>query len=125
MKFLMTIKSNEQHKSNAPLNPKLMQAIATLAQEEATAGRLLFTGGLPWSGKTTRIKAGAGKITAVDGPFTETKELIAGFAIFELPSHEVAVESAKNFFKLHQEILGPSWEGEMEVHPIFDADPSH
>ena len=57
----------------------------------------------------------------VDGPFAESKELVGGFAIFELPSKEEAVRSGREFMQVHADILGPSYEGELEIRPLFDA----
>ena len=54
----------------------------------------------------------------IDGPFSETKEVVGGFAIFELPSREVAVDSARQFMELHRKHW-PGWEGETEVRQIF------
>ena len=56
----------------------------------------------------------------IDGPFAETKELVGGFAIFDLESKEEAVESGREFMQLHADILGPAYEGELEIRPMFD-----
>jgi hypothetical protein len=55
----------------------------------------------------------------IDGPFAETKELVGGYAIFELPSREAAVESGRRFMQLHADILGPAYEAELEIRQIF------
>jgi hypothetical protein len=55
----------------------------------------------------------------VDGPFPETKELIAGYAVLEVKSKQEAIEMGARFMKLHQDVLGPSWEGETEVRRMY------
>ena len=64
-----------------------------------------------------------GKTSVIDGPFAETKELVGGFAIFDLASKEEAIESGKQFMQIHADILGPSYEGELEIRPMFDTPP--
>jgi len=56
----------------------------------------------------------------IDGPFAETKELIGGYAILKADSREDAIELGKQFMKVHADVLGPSWEGELEVRPMQD-----
>jgi len=63
----------------------------------------------------------SGKTSVIDGPFAETKELIGGYAIFDLKSREEAIESGRQFMQLHADILGSSYEGELEIRPMFDA----
>jgi hypothetical protein len=58
-----------------------------------------------------------------DGPFAETRELVGGFAIFNLESREEAVKMATDFMQIHADILGPTYEGELEVRPMFDSAP--
>jgi hypothetical protein len=65
----------------------------------------------------------AGKTSVVDGPFAETKELVGGYAIFDLKSKEEAVRMGKDFMQLHADILGPSYEGELEIRPMFGGPP--
>ncbi|MGZ3423923.1 MAG: YciI family protein [Polyangiales bacterium] len=118
MRYLMNIKADKVRKPGPP-DSKLMAAIAKLGEEMTRAGKMLITGGLNPFAPSTGIKAANGELTLVDGPFAETKELIAGFAIFEVASKEEAIEHGKRFMRLHQEILGPSWTGEMEIHEIM------
>ncbi|MBX3258777.1 MAG: hypothetical protein KIS78_09085 [Labilithrix sp.] len=121
MRFLMTIHATESTKRDEPPDPKLMAAIQALAEEEIKQGKMITTGGLGWSVRGARVAVRDAKLEVVDGPFAETKELLSGFAIFELASLEEAVEHAKRFMKLHLDVLGPGYEGSMEVHPIFGA----
>ena len=92
-------------------------------EEMAKAGVLIATDGLQPSSKGARVRINGGKFTVTDGPFTETKELIAGYAIVEARSKQEAIELAKRFLK----VVG---EGESEVRlmhdaPAFEAEVSH
>jgi hypothetical protein len=115
MKFMMLVK----HAENAPPPPKeLMDAIAILAEESVKAGTMIANGGLAPTVKSTRVRVSKGNLTVIDGPFTESKEMIGGFAQFELSSKEEAIESAVRFMELHRKYW-PEWEGETEVRQIF------
>ena len=59
-------------------------------------------------------------MTVTDGPFAETKELIGGFAILEAASKEEAIQLGKKFMQLHVDVLGQTYEGTLEVRPMFD-----
>lgn len=104
----------------------LMEAMHEMAQKEVAAGRMIYDGGLapPSAGLQLRLKSG--KVVVLDGPFAETKEVIGGFAIFELPDMTAAEQSARDFLALHQRHL-PGWEGVCEIRQIagsqVDADP--
>jgi hypothetical protein len=65
-----------------------------------------------------------GKTSVIDGPFAETKELVGGFAIFNLPSKEEAVNAARGFMQLYADILGPSYEGQLEIRPLMPQLPN-
>ncbi len=116
MRFMMIVK----HAENQGLPPRpLMDAIAKLAEEEARAGTMLENGGLGPTVQGARVRLSGGKVTVTDGPFTETNEVIGGYAQFELKSKEAAVESAVRFMELHRKHW-PGWEGETEVRQMFD-----
>jgi hypothetical protein len=116
MKFMMFVKSAVV--STAPPPKPLMDAISKSAEEEVKAGRMILSGGLAPPVASTHVRLTKGKVTAIDGPFSEAKEVVGGFAVFEFKSKEEAVESAKQFMELHR-IHWPGWEGETEVRPIF------
>ena len=78
-------------------------------------------GGLKPSAMSARVQLRGGKVTALDGPFSEAKEIGGGFANFEFNSMKEAVESAKDFMELHRKYW-PGWQGETEVRPMFDKD---
>jgi len=98
--------------------PELMEAMHEMAEREIAAGRMVFDGGLAPPavvGKKLRVKGR--KVMVIDGPFAETKEVIAGFAVFDLPDLAAAEASARAFLDLHTE-HAPGWEGVMEVREI-------
>jgi hypothetical protein len=86
---------------------------------------MVTSGGLLPSSQGARIRVGGGKTSVIDGPFAETKELVGGFAIFELESKEEAVRLGRDFMQMHADILGPAYEGEMEIRPMFGAPPQN
>jgi hypothetical protein len=66
------------------------------------------------------VRLSGSRLTVVDGPFSETKEIVGGYAVFELPSMEVALQKAREFLKVHEDVLGPSYAGEVEVRPLAE-----
>jgi hypothetical protein len=92
----------------------LMEAMHKLAEREIKAGRMLDSGGLMPVATGAQVKITDGKLSVVDGPFVETKELIGGYAIFELRDKEEAVAAAVEFMQLHKDHM-PGWEGTCEV----------
>jgi hypothetical protein len=115
MKFMMLVKAAE---NSGPPPKELMDAMAVLSQEAVQAGTMLGSGGLAPTAHSTRVRLSGGKLTVVDGPFTEAKEVIGGYAEFELKSREEAIEGAVRFMELHQKHW-PGWEGETEIRQIF------
>ena len=115
MRFMMIVKHAEKQ---GPPPKELMDAIAKLAEEAVKAGTMLGNGGLASTAQGARVRLSRGKVTVTDGPFTEAKEIIGGYAQFELKSKEEAVESAVRFMELHKKHW-PGWEGETEVRQMF------
>jgi hypothetical protein len=118
MKFMMIVKHSEKQ---GPPPKELMDAIAILAQEEVKSGTMLGNGGLGPTALGASVRLSGGRVTVTDGPFTEAKEIIGGYAQFELESKEVAVESAVRFMELHKKYW-PGWEGETEVRQMFEPE---
>jgi hypothetical protein len=115
MRFVMLVK----HSENQGLPPKeLMDAIGKLAEESVKAGNMVLSGGLAPTAMSTKVRVSKGQLAAIDGPFTEAKEVVGGFAIFEMKSKEEAIEGAKVFMDLHRK-LWPGWEGETEIRQLF------
>lgn len=114
MRYLSIIKSGE-HQGPAP--QALQDAMGRLIDESLKNGSLVQTGGLGASASGFRVRRAGGKLTVTDGPFSEAKEVIGGYAVLEWASREQAVESTLAFMRLHAEHW-PAWEGECEVRPI-------
>jgi len=112
---MMLVKSAE---NSGPPPKELMDAIGKLGEEAVKSGAMLLTGGLAPTAMSTRVRLSRGEITATDGPFTESKEVVGGFAVFEFKSKKDAIESALGFMELHKQYW-PGWEGETEVRQIF------
>jgi hypothetical protein len=115
MRFMMIVKHAES--SGFPPKP-LMDAIAKLSEEAVKAGTMVGNGGLGPTALGASVRLSGGKVSVVDGPFTEAKEIVGGYAIFELKSKEEAIKGAVRFMELHKEHW-PGWEGETEVRQMF------
>jgi hypothetical protein len=115
MKFMMLVKHAE---NQGPPPRELMDAIAILGEEAVKNGTMLGNGGLAPMTQSTRVRVSKGQVTVTDGPFTEAKEIIGGYAQFELKSKEEAIEGAVRFMELHKKHW-PGWEGETEIRQIF------
>ena len=118
MRFMMIVRHAEKQ---GPPPKQLMDAIAKLVEEETKAGTMLGTGGLGPTALGASVRLSGGQVTVTDGPFTEAKEVVGGYAQFELKSKQEAVESAVRFMELHKKHW-PSWEGETEVRQMFGPD---
>jgi hypothetical protein len=119
MRFMMLVKGDE--KTFGPPPPKLLAAIDKLTAElSRVGGELVEAGGLMPSAMGGKVKAANGKVTFTDGPFSEAKELIGGYAILSLPSKEAAIEEGKRFMQAHLDALGPSYTGELEIRQLVD-----
>jgi hypothetical protein len=120
MRFMMIVKATPQSEAAKPFDPALMAAIQKSSQELMKSGVMIATGGLQPSSKGARIRVSGQKLFVTDGPFAETKELIGGFAIMEANSKQEAVELGRAFMQLHADILGPEYEGELEIRPMME-----
>lgn len=119
MRFMLMARADKNSEAGAPPKPELMAAVAKLTEEMAKAGVLVDTGGLAPSSRGALLRLKGGKVTVIDGPFAEAKELIGGYAIVEVKSREEAIELAKRFLEVHAEVLGLSYETESEVRQMF------
>lgn len=117
MKFMTMVSSTE---SSGPPPKALMDGIAKLGEEAGRAGVLVESGGLMPTAMGARVRVSKGKLSVTDGPFSEAKEVIGGYAVYNLKSKADAVYWAKRFMELHVQHW-PGWEGEAEVRQIFDA----
>jgi hypothetical protein len=113
MRFLSMIRVDETT-GQAP-SEQLMADMGKLMEELTATGQLVSTAGLRPTSEATRVRLHrGGKLSVKDGPFTESKEVIGGFAILEAQSREEAVELARRFLKVH----GAEWDVECEVRQI-------
>ena len=115
MRFMMMVKHAE---NQGPPPQELMDAMTKITAEAVQAGTLLGSGGLAPTAQSTRVRISKGQLTVTDGPFTEAKEVVGGFAQFELKSKQEAIEGAVQFMELHRKHW-PGWEGETEIRQIF------
>jgi len=118
MKYLTFIRHSESYRQSGP-PAALMEAMGKFVERSMKDGTLVDTGGLLPSKEGARVRLANGKITVTDGPFTESKEVIGGWAILELKSKEDAIRVATEFMELHRKHW-PGFEGESEVRPMFD-----
>lgn len=116
MRFISMVKYVEA--DAAPPPKAFLEAMTALTQEAAEAGCVMEAGeGLLPTAQGTRVRLNGGKVTVTDGPFTEAKEVIGGFAIFEAPSRDVVSKYARRMLELHKVHI-PDWEGECEIRQI-------
>ena len=118
MKFMFIVKSAH----SMPPSPALLEAMHKLANREIKAGRMLDNGGLTPIAEGAQVRIIDGKLSVLDGPFVEAKEVIGGYAVFELHSKEEAVASAVEFMQLHKDFL-PGWEGTCELRAFAARGP--
>ena len=116
MRFLSMVKHTEGKSS--PPSKSMMEALDQLLQELAKEGCVMVqSGGLFPTNAGARVRLAGGKVTVTDGPFTEAKEVVGGFAIFDAPSKAEMLKWTTRFMDLHKKHL-PGWEGECEVRQI-------
>ena len=118
MRFMIIVKANPDSEAGVVPEEKLFAEMATYHEQLAKAGVLRDASGLQPSAKGWRIRYNGGKRTVVDGPFAETKELIAGYTLIEVASREEALEWTKRF-------PNPAHGGkdcEIEVRQLFELE---
>src|SRR5262245_20758875 len=110
MRFLSIYKTAEK---TTPPSPDEIAKMGKFCEELAKAGVLLATEGCKPSATGARVRLSSGKLTVTDGPFTESKELIAGFALLNVKSKEEAIEATHRFLKI-------AGDGEAELRLLFE-----
>jgi len=110
MRFMYIVTSERP----AVPTPALMEAMGKLADREIKAGRMIDSGGLMPRAMGAQVRIRDGELSVIDGPFVEAKEVIGGYAIFELRNKEEALASAVEFMQLHKQHM-PGWEGTCEL----------
>jgi hypothetical protein len=121
MRFMTIVKGRE------PITPPppqaLIDAVGRLGEEASKQGVMVGMGGLMPTAMGARARLVGGKITVTDGPFSEAKEVIGGFAIYDVASKQEAIEWTRRLLQLHIE----HWKGgeiEVEVRQMYDAPPT-
>jgi hypothetical protein len=114
MRIMGLLKADKDSEAGVPPSPEFMERCEKFVEEVTRAGVLLATDGLQPSSKGKRVRLEGGKVTVIDGPFAETKEVVASYALMEVKSMAEAVEWTRRFL----ECLGG---GECELRPLFEA----
>ena len=117
MKFMMIVKSSKDSEAGVMPTEELLSAMGKYNEELMKAGVLLDVAGLQPSSKGVRVRFSGARRTVIDGPFTETKELIGGYWIIQVKSREEAIEWARRAPSPH-----PGEECEIELRPFFELD---
>jgi hypothetical protein len=111
MRFMYIVTSP---KPMAAPSPALMEAMQKITEREIKSGRMIDNGGLMPLATGARVRIADGELSVIDGPFVEAKEVIGGYAIFELRDKDEAVMMAREFMQLHLDHM-PGWEGTCEL----------
>ena len=119
MRYMMFIKHAENFRME-DVPQALFDEMGKFVDESMKNGSVIDTAGLRPTADGTRVQLSGGKITVTDGPFTEAKELIGGFAVFKVNSKQEAIAEAEKFMELHRQHW-PGWEGETEVRQMFET----
>jgi hypothetical protein len=112
MRFLSMIRIQEN--TGQQPSERLMSEMGKLIEEMTRAGKLISTAGLRPTSEGVRVRLQRGKLSTIDGPFTETKEVIGGYAVLEAQSKAEAIELTKRFLQIH----GDEWNLECEVRQL-------
>jgi hypothetical protein len=121
MRYMMFIKHTEDYRGKT-IPPALLQAMDEFIGEYTKEGKFIDGGGLKSSHKGKRVQLRGGQLRVTDGPFTESKELVGGYAIVDVESDEEALDIATRFMELHR-IHWPEFEGESELRPLETGAP--
>jgi hypothetical protein len=118
MKYMTFVRHSESYREAGP--PKeLMEAMGKFVDRLAREGKFVDGGGLLPSKDGVRVRLAKGKITVLDGPFAEAKEVIGGWAILKTESREEVLRIQDEFMELHRKYW-PEFEGESELRPMFE-----
>ena len=116
MRYMMLIKHTEDYR-NADVPARLYEEMGKFIEATTKSGNFIGGAGLQPSAAGARVTLKSGKITMMDGPFTETKEIVGGYAIMEAASRDEALALARRFMELHKDNW-PAFEGECELRPF-------
>jgi hypothetical protein len=118
MRFIIIVRGNRDSEAGVLPAEPLVAAMAAYHEQLAKAGVLLDANGLQPSAKGFRLRWQGGRRTLVDGPFAESKELVAGYTVIQVKSRAEGVEWAKRF----PAPFGADADGEIEVRPLYELD---
>ena len=116
MRYMMFIKHTQDY-GNVQAPASLYEEMGKFIEEATRSGNFVGGAGLQPTSAGTRVKLKGGKISVVDGPFTESKEIVGGYAIIDAKSRDEALGLARRFMELHQKHW-PTFEGECEMRPL-------
>ena len=117
MQYMCIVKATPQSEAGEMPSLELIEAMGQWIGG-LKPGVFVSGGGLQPSAEGFRVNLSGGKVTVTDGPFTETHELVGGWAIVDLDTREEVVQLAKDFVELHRKHLGDDYEMQSEVRPI-------
>jgi len=118
MRFMVQVRADKNTEAGVMPSEKMLADMGKYNDELMKAGVLLAGEGLHPSSKGARVKFSGGKQTVTDGPFSEAKEVVGGYAVLEVNSRDEALEAAQSFMRLHQQHW-PGWEGECEIRQVW------
>jgi hypothetical protein len=118
VRFMIIVKGNKDSEAGKMPEEALVAAMASYHEELVKAGALLDASGLQPTSKGVRIRFSRGRRTVIDGPFTESKELIAGYTLIQVKSREEAMEWARRF----PSPVGENEEGEIEIRQLYELE---
>ena len=121
MRYMFIVSGSESFAESGPPPAALVEAIGTLCEEAVKQGRMVSFGGLKPTSTGARMRIANGKIVTTDGPFTESKEVIGGFSIYNVASKEEALEEVRKFMELHH-AHWPNWQGQVEMREMYEEE---
>ncbi|MFL5554166.1 MAG: YciI family protein [Gemmatimonadaceae bacterium] len=121
MRYMIIVTGSENLAASGPPPAALIEAIDRLCEEATRKGTLVSFGGLHPTSSGARMRLTNGEIITTDGPFTESKEVIGGFSIFNVASREEALEEARKCMELHR-VHWPTWEGQIEIRQMYEQE---
>lgn len=129
MKHLILVTMNRnsavgrQYEAGTLGSPEFAVELGKLMDQLKRAGKLLDVSVLLPQSKSARVRGAAGAVSVIDGPFIESKEIIGGYIMVAAESQQEAIEIGRSFMKVHVDMLGPSYEGEMEIRQLSEQAP--
>lgn len=125
--ILVTMKRDSevgrQYEAGTLGSPQLVTELGKLVEQLKSSGKLLDVSVLVPQSRSARVRGAAGKVSVTDGPFIESKEIIGGYIMVAAESQQEAIEIGRSFMKIHVDVIGPAYEGEMEVRQLSEQPP--